>query len=344
LAPSLAPLVGPSPPAVLTPNAFVTPKATPAMGQAEILDWDENHRFNKQKRYCYCRESMEPEEPALQCVLCKDWFHPRCIAKLDRPLYHGEYRYFTFSCSMCNAGIEILKEHCRNWVQTGQVALLHMIMTRKQLWFKMREIADFLQTHWSHLCEKHHTKHPRWVCILGNSFSFRKDHVFGRQHNTPFLFLRSEDMGLLKGYWTFKDLETQFPEFKHVELRDNLAMPERFDDGKKKRKEQEKKDVSKVRRDDPDEWEEKRQKVAPNSCTKIESPELEVNELHTHLADSSSCVHGSVVDLATTVDESNSLHRGLDAACADHPAGLPRVSSLSHSTIAPPPLSDGGAG
>ena len=33
LAPSLAPLVGPSPPAVLTPNAFVTPKATPAMGQ-----------------------------------------------------------------------------------------------------------------------------------------------------------------------------------------------------------------------------------------------------------------------------------------------------------------------
>ena len=53
--------------------------------------------------------------------------------------------------------------------------------------------------------------------------------------------------------------------------------------------EQEKKDVSKVRRDDPDEWEEKRQKVAPNSCTKIESPELEVNELHTHLADSSRC-------------------------------------------------------
>ena len=57
---------------------------------------------------------MEPEEPALQCVLCKDWFHPRCIAKLDRPLYHGEYRYFTFSCSMCNAGIEVCSSvvHC----------------------------------------------------------------------------------------------------------------------------------------------------------------------------------------------------------------------------------------
>ena len=42
--------------------------------------------------------------------------------------------------------LQILKEHCRNWVQTGQVALLHMIMTRKQLWFKMREVRIVLCT------------------------------------------------------------------------------------------------------------------------------------------------------------------------------------------------------
>ena len=48
---------------------------------------------------------------------------------------------------------------------------------------------------------------------------------------------------------------------------------------------------------------------------------------------SRSCVHGSVVDLATTVDESNSLHRGLDAACAVCP---PPPSSLCHAALLQP--------
>eukprot|EP01012_Entosiphon_sulcatum_P022870 TRINITY_DN2784_c0_g1_i1.p1 TRINITY_DN2784_c0_g1~~TRINITY_DN2784_c0_g1_i1.p1 ORF type:complete len:426 (+),score=49.21 TRINITY_DN2784_c0_g1_i1:56-1279(+) len=196
-----------------------------------LLDWDEFHLLNKQGRYCYCGKDRAQDEPALQCKRCGNWFHPSCVAALGRPLFHGEFRMFSFECKHCSStGCENLVERRRTWMHTGIIALAHLMISEKKKWFRIRDVANFIEEKWENLC-KHHQLHERWRVILSNALyttirvgtDVHQMHPYGYQDPSARLIMRSEALGLTKGYLTIKDFSECFPEVAMVILEDNLS-------------------------------------------------------------------------------------------------------------------------
>lgn len=78
------------------------------------LDWDEDHRVNRQKKYCYCEGPGDFSRKMLQCRQCLQWFHEACLQCLDAPLLYGDH-FFTFTCQVCGKGVESAKRIIMKW-------------------------------------------------------------------------------------------------------------------------------------------------------------------------------------------------------------------------------------
>lgn len=62
--------------------------------QEKIKQVKNKHR---RKRYCICKEGIDDGSTMIECSVCKDWFHCRCVNVVD----NTDYDNIDFSCQDC---------------------------------------------------------------------------------------------------------------------------------------------------------------------------------------------------------------------------------------------------
>ncbi|KYQ91941.1 hypothetical protein DLAC_07181 [Tieghemostelium lacteum] len=220
---------------ITTTNASTSPPLTtpPKKVKEDILslpynittlNWDINHMENKEKCYCYC--GKDKENIMLNCDICKQRFHLRCIRLLDgsEQLY-GDWVY-RFSCSVCTRGNESFERFSKNYVDILEITLFNLQFRKeeKQLLFDTEiqdeksqlgwgssyfsledEILPFIDHNWNLLCSDKKKK-PHWQKPLQQALQSGRIFKSGQINaNKPGCYALGTDILLLKDNSVFKD-------------------------------------------------------------------------------------------------------------------------------------------
>ncbi|XP_055854441.1 polycomb protein Pcl [Episyrphus balteatus] len=90
------------------------------------LTWDEKHRVNVEKIYCYCGKSGQFDNKMIQCCKCKQWFHADCVQSQSlQSIFRGDV-FYLFGCLLCNNGKEFLRRLEIKWVELVHLLLYNM--------------------------------------------------------------------------------------------------------------------------------------------------------------------------------------------------------------------------
>lgn len=124
-------------------------KATKVLKQLpyklEQLTWDDKHRVNAEKIYCYCGKTGQFDNKMIQCCKCKQWFHADCVQSQSlQSIFRGDV-FYLFGCLLCNNGKEFLRRIEIKWVDLVHLLLYNMsIMKNFQKYHHLhKEIYPF---------------------------------------------------------------------------------------------------------------------------------------------------------------------------------------------------------
>ncbi|KAJ2689444.1 hypothetical protein IWW39_001469 [Coemansia spiralis] len=162
----------------------------------ESLEWDSDHRRNKEAAYCYCGLDYNDGDCMLRCSGCQQLFHWDCVGCLkSKPLYGDSF--YRFSCSVCNGGgSEEYKRDTLSWVQVIYVVLYHLIKTEPEKpYFRWREnICATINDNWEGLMPGK-AKTATWHNTVAGCLS---------THNS--MFRSGFDDTQQPGNWTLKEV------------------------------------------------------------------------------------------------------------------------------------------
>ncbi|KAJ2863805.1 hypothetical protein GGH94_003353 [Coemansia aciculifera] len=171
----------------------------------ESLEWDSDHRRNKEAAYCYCGLDYNDGDCMLRCSGCQQLFHWDCVSCLKaKPLYGDSF--YQFKCSVCNGGgSEEYRRDTLSWVQVIYVVLYHLIKTEpEKQYFRWREnICATISDNWEGLMPGK-AKTATWHNTVAGCLS---------THNA--MFRSGFDDTQQPGNWTLKDvIEPGLAKFK----------------------------------------------------------------------------------------------------------------------------------
>ncbi|KAJ1847529.1 hypothetical protein LPJ70_001488, partial [Coemansia sp. RSA 2708] len=118
----------------------------------DALEWDDQHRRNKEGVYCYCGLDYNDGDPMLHCEGCQQLFHWDCVSCLKAKPLRGDI-FYRFKCSVCTAGGEEYERDMLSWVQVIYLALYHLSTGDPgKKYFRWREnICATINDNWSSL-------------------------------------------------------------------------------------------------------------------------------------------------------------------------------------------------
>ncbi|KAJ2717195.1 hypothetical protein H4R19_000139 [Coemansia spiralis] len=121
----------------------------------EGLEWDDDHRRNKEGLYCYCGMDYNEGDPMLRCAGCQQLFHWDCVSCLKAKPLLGD-SFYRFRCSVCCGGSDDEEEYERDvlsWVQVIYIVLYHLIQLEpERSYFRWREnICATIGERWEYL-------------------------------------------------------------------------------------------------------------------------------------------------------------------------------------------------
>ncbi|KAJ1938576.1 hypothetical protein EC988_007546, partial [Linderina pennispora] len=161
----------------------------------EALEWDSEHKRNKEGVYCYCGLDYTIGDPMLQCSQCMQLFHWDCVSCLKtKPLFGDSF--YTFTCSVCNSGKEEYERDTLSWVQVIYIVLYHLIHAQPdKKYFRWREnICATINENWDALMPGK-AKTATWHNTVAGCLS---------THNL--LFKSGFDDTQQPGNWTLQDV------------------------------------------------------------------------------------------------------------------------------------------
>ncbi|KAJ2157805.1 hypothetical protein GGF46_004249 [Coemansia sp. RSA 552] len=138
----------------------------------ESLEWDEDHRRNKEGTYCYCGMDYNSGDPMLRCESCEQLFHWDCVSCLKMKPLLGD-TFYRFKCSVCAGGSgEEYERETLSWVQVIYLVLYHLIQAEpERKYFRWREnICATINEHWRSLFPGK-TKTATWQNTVAGSLS-----------------------------------------------------------------------------------------------------------------------------------------------------------------------------
>ncbi|KAJ2671096.1 hypothetical protein GGI25_005618 [Coemansia spiralis] len=119
----------------------------------DALEWDDEHKCNKEATYCYCGMDYNEDETMLRCAECKQLFHWDCVNCLKTKPLKGD-SFYRFKCNVCSdSGEEEYERDTLSWVQVIYLTLYHLIKTQPdKKYFRWREnICATVGEHWEGL-------------------------------------------------------------------------------------------------------------------------------------------------------------------------------------------------
>ena len=143
---------------------------------ARALHWNATWTRNKEEKYCYCGENKQ--SPALQCNLCKNWFHRDCTTDVVPKDGQGFLPFqlnYKFACAICSStGRERFELVTCSWIDSVMGAMGNLMYETQRDMFKVVEVGDHLDEHWDILCYRREKK-PSWRGPLNSYFTNNKD-------------------------------------------------------------------------------------------------------------------------------------------------------------------------
>lgn len=119
--------------------------------QLKKQQWDQKHRSNQQKTYCYCGKNGDWLKQMLQCNRCQQWFHEKCISSIQYPLYDGD-RFYVFVCSVCNFGPEFLRRLEMSWPEIVRLLIYNLSTHSSTEYFDLHKvIIPYAIDNWNNL-------------------------------------------------------------------------------------------------------------------------------------------------------------------------------------------------
>ena len=140
------------------------------------LTWNSSWTRNKEEKYCYCGENKQ--SPALQCNLCKNWFHQDCTTDVVPKDGQGFLPFqvnYKFACAICSStDRERFELVTCSWIDSVMGAMGNLVWETQRDMFKVVEVGDHLEEHWDILCYRREKK-PNWRGPLNSYFTNNKD-------------------------------------------------------------------------------------------------------------------------------------------------------------------------
>ncbi|XP_065191148.1 mucin-2-like [Sycon ciliatum] len=123
----------------------------------ESLHWEDGHRENLEKVYCYCGEKGSWEYSMLQCVSCLQWFHQACLKSKGQHIPMLGCRFYTITCAVCTQSTELRHRYAFQWIDVALLIFFNLTSLkhcfengRRRCWLDFWvDVVPFLDEHWS---------------------------------------------------------------------------------------------------------------------------------------------------------------------------------------------------